>query len=258
MNVIATSYFDTYANYQIGYDLLSTNLEQGYHTIRLYGVLNVTGTYISWSSGSARVSDATNGIGTYFSTGSYTLVTKDQVVYIDDQGKASIYVDGSIDTTYKSGSCGGDAVLPDVERVPTLISGTDFKDNENPVFNIKAYGNYYIRVRLEHGGLPYAQRDLDSKNTQTYTLELTDAERDTLRSLMTGESMAIREVVVAVQNGQEVHWSWGDYTMTKGSSYVRVRVNNTWKNAIPYVRVNGQWKEAKPYVRVNNSWKEGI
>lgn len=258
MNVIATSYFDNYANYQLGWDLLSTNLEVGYHTIRIYGVLNVTGNNISWSSGTARILDTVANIGTYYSNGSYTLVTKDQIVYINDQGQASMYVDGSINTTYKSGSCGGDVILPDVQRFPTLINGTDFKDNENPVFNIKAYGNYDIRVRLEYGGNPYAQRNLTSKNSQVYTLELTDNERETLRGLMTGDSMVIKEVVVAVQNGQEVNWSAKEYTMTKGSNYFRIRVNNAWKSAIPYVRVNGQWKQAKPYLRINNNWKEGI
>lgn len=258
MNVIATSYFDTYANYQIGWDLLSTNLEVGYHTIRIYGVLNVTGNNISWSSGTASILDTVANIGTYYSNGSYTLVTRDQVVYINDQGQASIYVNGAINTTYKSGFCEGDAILPDTPRYPTLINGTDFKDNENPVFNIKAYGNYDIRVRLEYGGNPYAQRNLTSKNSQEYTLELTDNERETLRGLMTGDSLTLSEVVATLQNGQEIYWSAKNYTMTKGSSYVNLRVNNSWKKAIPYVRVNGQWKEAIPYVRVNSNWKEGI
>ena len=258
MNVIGTSYFDTWANYQVGYDILSTDQEQGYHSIRVYGVLNVTGNNISWSSGTARVLDNTVGIGTYYGNGSYTLVSKDINVYADNEGHCSVYLDGSIDTTYKSGSTGGTAVLPDISRFPILISGSDFKDNENPVFNIGAYGNYNIRVRLEYGGQPYAQRDLTNKYSQVYTLELTDEERETLRGFMTGNSIPIREVVCAVQNGQEVHWSWGDYTMTKSSNYVRIRVNNQWRYAIPYVRINGQWKQAKPYIRVNNNWKEGI
>lgn len=259
MNVVATSYFDTWANYQIGYDLLSTHQAEGYHTIRVYGVLNVTGNSISWSSGSATVGDATWEIGTWYGKGSYTLVYRDYNVYADANGHASFYFSGSINTTYKSGSCSGTAYLPDIPRYPVLVSGTNFKDTENPVFKITAYGNYPIRVKLEAGGnTSLITRNLTNKNSQTYTLELTQAERDLLRSKMTGDTLPVRETVCALQNGTEISWSYKDYTMTKGNRGARILVNETWKEAVPYVGVNGQWKEAITYIGVNNQWKEGI
>ena len=239
--------------------MLSTNTAGGYHTIRVYGVLNVTNNYIAWSSGSAMVNDNTVGIGTYYGKGSYTLVSKDYIVYCDSQGHASTWVYGSLNTTFVSGSTNGTAYLPDIQRYPILTSGKDFKDNENPVFNITAFGTYPIKVKLEAGGnASLITRNLTSKNSQTYTLELTDAERAALRELMTGDSLNVRYTVCALQNGNEISWSYKDYKMIKGSHYVKVRVNGVWKDAIPYIRVNGTWKEAVPYIRVNGTWKEGI
>lgn len=89
-------------------------------------------------------------------------------------------------------------------------------------------------------------------------MQLTTQERDTLRSLMTGNSLTVRYVVCAVNNGSEIAWSWKDYKMTRGSRGARIKINGQWKEGIPYVRVNNQWKEAIPYIRVNNQWKEGI
>lgn len=257
MTVLGTVYLNG-CNYQVGYDLLETKRQEGYHKIRVYGVLNVTNNYISWSRGTARVWDNTVNIGTYYNKGSYTLVSKDVDVYCDEQGKCSVYVDGSINTTFVSGSTGGTAYLPDIPRYPVLNSGKDFKDNENPVFNITAYGTYPIRVRLEAAGASRVSRDLTNRNSQVYTLELTDEERTLLRSLMSGDSLSVRYVVVTMSGGNEISWSWKDYTMTKGSRGARLKINGQFKEAIPYVRVNGQWKEAIPYIRVNNQWKEGI
>lgn len=259
MNVVATSYFDSYANYQIGYDIIETDRYNGKYKVRVYGVLNVTGYNISWSSGSARVGDASTGIGTSYSRGSYTLVQRDYDVYCDSSGNASLWFDGAINTTYKSGSCSGTAYFPHLARYPKLVSGSDFMDNTNPVYTITAYGDYSIRVKIEAGGnTQLITRDLASKNSQTYTLVLTDSERETLRNLMTGDTLAVRETVCAMNGNTELSVSYKDYTMTKSNRGARILVNGTWKEAIPYVGVNGQWKEAVTYIGVNNQWKEGI
>ena len=258
MNVVGTVNIHQYANYQVGYDILSTSNEQGYHDIRCYGVLNVTGTYIAWDSGTARILDNTVGIGTYYGNGSYTLISKDVRVYADSQGKCQFYIDGSIDTSFVSGSTGGTAYLPDIPRYPILNSGTDFKDTENPVYDITAYGNFDIKVKLEAGGnTELITRILSSKDSQIYTLVLTNEERNTLRNMMTGNSLDVTETVCALNNGQEISWSYKYYKMTKGN-HVNLRVNGVWKDAVPYVRINGAWKEAVPYIRINNTWKEGI
>lgn len=256
-NVVGTTYLNG-CNYQVGYDLLETKQAEGYHRIRTYGVLNVTNNYISWSRGTARVWDNTVSIGTYYSKGSYTLVSKDVDVYCDSQGRCSVYIDGSLNTTFVSGSTGGTAYLPDIPRYPVLNSGSNFTDRTNPVYNITAYGAYPLRVKIEAGGnTQLITRDLSSRGSQTYTLVLTNEERKTLRRLSPdGKTLAVRETVCAMSGSTELSASFKDYTMTIVKKPVKVMRNGTWVNAFPYVRVNGEWKEAKPYMRVNGSWKE--
>ena len=47
----------------------------------------------------------------------------------------------------------------------------------------------------------------------------------------------------------------GVWSQVATDKYVNVKVNGTWKQAIPYVKVNGAWKKAVPYIRVNGTWK---
>lgn len=258
MTVLGTVYLNG-CNYQVGYDLLSQNQNTNTSVIRVYGVLNVTNNYISWSRGSAHVWNTTWGIETYYSKGSYTLVWEDVTVYHDNNGDASVWVGGSLDTTFVSGSTGGTAYLPHINRWPVLNSGSNFTDETNPVYNISAYGAYALRVKLEAGGdTQLIKRDLSSRYSQTYTLVLTDAERKKLRDLSpNGKTLAVRETVVAMNGNTELYASYKDYTMTITKKPLRLKINGNFVNAYAYVMVNGEWKEAKPYVRVENQWKEG-
>ena len=52
-----------------------------------------------------------------------------------------------------------------------------------------------------------------------------------------------------------LHSQWVSFK-TKKSNVIRLNVNGTWKEAIPYLNVNGTWKEATPYINVNGTWKE--
>lgn len=177
----------------------------------------------------------------------------------NSDGSGSTYVTGSFESAIGNWYLGGTLNLTKINRTPVLTSGSNFTDTTNPVYKITAYGSYNIRVKLEDGGnTSLITRNLTSKNSQTYTLELTDAERETLRALATDGTLAVRETVCALQNGNEISWSYKDYTMTIEQKYMKLRVNGQWKEAVPYVRVNGQWKQAKPYVRINGQWKEGI
>ena len=103
MIVVATSYFDTYANYQIGYDLISQSKQTNSSVVTFYGILNVTGNYVSWSSGSAWVWGTQWGLGTYYSRGSYVIVQQSNVtIYHDANGNFTGTLNGGINTSYKS------------------------------------------------------------------------------------------------------------------------------------------------------------
>lgn len=48
---------------------------------------------------------------------------------------------------------------------------------------------------------------------------------------------------------------WTSFTTGKNTT-VKLRINDNWKESIPYIRVNGEWKEATPYINVNGTYKE--
>lgn len=161
-------------------------------------------------------------------------------------------------TPNSGGVNNGWTALTKINRYPVLNSGSNFTDRTNPVFNITAYGTYPIRVKLEAGGnTNLVYRDLSSRNSQTYTLELTNEERKLLRSKSAdGKTLAVRETVCAMSGSTELSASFKDYTMTIVKKPVKVMNNGSWVNTFPYVRVNGEWKEAKTYIMDNGSWKE--
>lgn len=52
---------------------------------------------------------------------------------------------------------------------------------------------------------------------------------------------------------------WGPFsqrTSTITAPGARVKVNGSWRYAIPYVKVNGVWKLAQPYSKVNGIWRK--
>lgn len=181
-------------------------------------------------------------------------------IYHNGDGSKIVAVGWAIDSGY-AGGCSNDVsfALTKINRYPVLNSGMNFKDTENPTLDITAYNTYPLRVKLEAGGnAQLITRNLTNKESQKYTIELTQEERDTLRGLMTGDTLPVRETVCAMSGNTELSASFKDYTMTRGNRGARILVNGTWKEAIPYVGVNGQWKEAITYIGVNNQWKEGI
>lgn len=214
--VLGTTYFDTYANYQLAYDLLSQDTANNTSRVRLYGILNVTGYSIGWSSGSASVHTESQGIGTSYSRGSYTVIQRDFTFTHDSNGNFSQYISASINTSYKSGSTGGTLTLPKINRYPILNSGSNFTDEENPVYNITAYNTFPIRVKLEAGGnTQLITRDLDTQDSTIYTLELTNEERDTLRALIpNSNTLNVVETVCAMSGNTELNVSYKTYTMS--------------------------------------------
>jgi hypothetical protein len=161
-------------------------------------------------------------------------------------------------TPNSGGVSNGWTALTKINRYPVLNSGMNFTDRTNPTLNITAYGTYPLRVKLEAGGnTSLITRDLSSRNSQSYTIQLTDEERKLLRSKSAdGKTLAVRETVCAMNGSTELSASYKDYTMTIVRKPVKVMRDGSWVNAFPYVRVNGEWKEAKPYIRNNDSWKE--
>ena len=210
--VVGTTYLNG-CNYQLAYDLLSQNIENNTSTVRLYGILNVTNNFVSWSRGTASVHTESAGIGTYYAKGSHTLITKDFTWNHDSSGNFSSYIGASLSTTFVSGSTGGVITLPSIPRQANVTSATDFTDEQNPTITFNNPGGFRINARLEFAGTNIKRDNIP--NTGSYTFNLTDEERNLLRSKCTSNSMGVREVIgTCVSGTTESFWSWQDKIMT--------------------------------------------
>lgn len=120
-------------------------------------------------------------------------------------------------TPYTSGVTTDWTALTTIARYPTLVSGSNFTDIQNPVYNISNPDTTHtVRVKIEAGGnTQLITRDLRVGFSGTYTLELTEAERNTLRALTpNSKTLAVRETVCAMNGNTELSASYKDYTMT--------------------------------------------
>ena len=136
-------------------------------------------------------------------------------------GYAYAYFDKGGTTTGWACNSGGIATdwtaLIKINRYPTLTSGTNFNDTQNPVYTISNQDTTHtVRVKIEAGGnTQLITRDLAKGYNGKYTLELTEAERNTLRALTpNSKTLTVRETVCAMSGNTELSASFKDYTMT--------------------------------------------
>ena len=252
-------YIDGYNYFQLNGQEIEVDTTNNRSKVRVWLDLRVAG-HVAASGISAGVKDKSVGLGyQYYGSGTHNIVSNDIWVGHNSDGSGTAILSWWFNSGLGNWSGSGALGLTKINRYPILISGMNFKDTEDPTLNITAYNTYSLRVKLEAGGnTSLVTRNLTSKSSQRYTIHLTQAERNSLRALMTGDTLPVRETVCALDNGNEISWNYKDYTMTKGSKGARIKVNGQWKEAVPYVRVNGAWKEATAYIRVNGQWKEGI
>ena len=152
MNVVGTSYFDTWANYQVGYDLISQDVANNTSTVKFYGVLNVTGNNISWSWANASVWDASNSLSTSYNNGTYTVVQTTATITHKADGTYSGTLSGTLSSSYKSGTASGTFSLPKIDRVAVVSSATDFNDETNPTITFTNPAGYRIKAFISVGG----------------------------------------------------------------------------------------------------------
>lgn len=214
MQVIGTSYFDTWANYQVGYDIISQSVADNTTTIRFYGVLNVTGNSISWSSATASVWNKTVSIGTYYGNGSHTVVTQDATISHDANGNYSGWLSGTISTSYTSGTAAGGFTLPKINRIAVVSAVSDFNDETNPTITFTNPAGFTINAFLRVGETDIAVAS-NIPSTGTYTFNLTTAQRNSLRQLCTGQTLSVRVGLRTLNSGGTVLGSsYKDKTMT--------------------------------------------
>ena len=214
MNVVGTSYFDTWANYQVGYDLISQSVVDNTSTVKFYGVLNVTGNNISWSWANASVWGASNGIGTSYNNGSYTVVQQQVTITHKADGTYSGTLSGTLSSSYKSGTASGTFSLPKIDRVAVVSSVTDFNDETNPSITFVNPAGFRINAYMEVGNTRIVTKQ-NISSTSPYTLTLNSTQRNQLRQLCTGQSLTVKVGIATCIGGTtETNWSYKEKQMT--------------------------------------------
>ena len=130
MGVVGTVYLSG-CNYQVGYDLISQSVENNTSYVKFWGILNVTNSYVSWSSGKATVWGASANLNTRYNKGSYLVVQQYVTLYHNADGTYSHSLGGTLSTTYVSGTAQGTFSLPTIPRAsqPSCITWPNTTSN---------------------------------------------------------------------------------------------------------------------------------
>ena len=200
------------------YQVLGQDVAGNYTTFRLYGYF--------YYGGGTQVSSQTSGgfylDGTYIYGASYTfgpgfhlLGTKDITVGHNNDGSfPGRYVGISAQSWHMSGSTGGNIYAGNITRQAYVTGATDFNDEGNPRITFTNPAGFRINARLEFAGTVIRRDNI--ANTGSYTFNLTEDERNLLRSKTPNSNkLTVREVIATCISGTaESYWSWQDKTMT--------------------------------------------
>ena len=188
----------------------------------------IAGSY-GYISSSAAKNWAVSVNGAYYS-GTNTIGISNNATKILASGSTTIghNADGSktfsfsfsqqFDITFSGSKIGtvsgsGTGTLNSIPRQATVTGASDFNDEQNPTITFSNAGGFPINARLEFNGY-HIRRD-NIANTGSYTIVLTEAERNLLRQQCTGKTMTVRQVIATrINSTSETHWSWIDKTFT--------------------------------------------
>ena len=120
---VGFNYGSFYYAYILKWQLLSQEKINNRSIIRVQASIDVGANSISWSRGSASLYNTSFDLSNIYYRGETIVNTQDITVYHDMNGDASIYVEGSINTSFvMNGSCGGTITLPPIDRNAPVIS----------------------------------------------------------------------------------------------------------------------------------------
>ena len=123
-NIVGTTNL-TGCNWQVGWDLISQNRVNRTSVVRLYGILNVTNSYVSWTRGTASVGNSSVNLATRYNRGTHTLVSSDITVQHDGNGNYSGTISASLNTTFVSGTASGTMNLPNIPPATPSYNSTN-------------------------------------------------------------------------------------------------------------------------------------
>ena len=203
---------------RLEYDLIQSQ-ENNTSTITYYLKMKSKDGY-SGSGATAIGYINSNQVGTFNSIGVNTTIiigTRTETIIHENDGTKTISYSALIDTPWDLGdaSVNGNLTLPKISRYPTLIGGQDFTDEGNPTLTFTNEGLFPVRVKLEAGGnTQLIIRDI-SQTAKSYTFDLTNEERNTLRALCpNSNTLNVTETVCAMNGNTELSASYKTYKMT--------------------------------------------
>lgn len=205
-------------SYELAYDLLSQSTANNSSLVRLYGILHVTNNYVSWTRGYASV--YTSGlipIGTYYSKGDYTIITRDFTFKHDSSGDFNAYIEASLSTTFTSGNTGGILTLPKIIRQATITSANNITDEENPTFTFENPGGFDLIAELEINPNNDHLLSRTIENTRNYIFELTDEERSLIRSYLPSSNFGTLRYLLYSNNRKFVSYIDKVYTIVNAN-----------------------------------------
>lgn len=127
---------------------------------------------------------------------------------ITDVFNVNATIDGS---KVASITASGNITLDNIPRQATITSASDFTDTGTPSLQYSNAGGFTADAYLEFApvgsGTQIMRRNAITGKSGTYTFNLTDAERETLRAACTGVSMPVRYVLRTIIGGKEYYSS---------------------------------------------------
>lgn len=243
-------------NYELAYDLLSQSVANNTSTVRLYGILHVTNNYISWSRGSASVhTSGLQAIGTYYSKGDYTVITRDFTFGHDSNGNFSAWIGASLSTTFVSGDTGGTLTLPHINRTAVIntFTGNDIEGDFRVTYTTRSSGfSYKLRISI-----PYV-RVLETFNYSSgTTFRLSDASKNIIYGYAKEQNLEKVPLgaVIETWSSSKVGDSSELINQCNVGSTAKICINGVETKAIPHVAQNGVYKRARLYGVKNGNWE---
>ena len=181
-----------------------------------YGWANPAIIYLSDANGQRSQSFA-NSSTDYRNWATVTLGTWTTDVKHNADGTLTLYISAGFSSESSSlsgGNLNGFIILNQIPREAKIITASNFNDEQNPTITFTNPGGFRINARLEFGGTSIQRNNIP--NTGTYTFQLTEEERNLLRSKCpNSNTLTVRQVIATYLNSEtENRWNYQDKTMT--------------------------------------------
>lgn len=148
--------------------------------------------------------------GTLVASGSLTISH-----YPDGQKNFNASVEAGIYSVAVNVTGQGSFTLPPITRYATLISATDFTDDQNPSCEFNNPTNAKLQFKITVGSTDVVVRNNVTDAVSPYTFQLTDNERNALRALCADSQTLEVKITIATYSGSTpANWQYLTRKMT--------------------------------------------